>query len=172
MSQGRCRQCQRLPPCPFRHFDTVLPVRVPEIWTCFAIYKLQMYSDYVWWKVDAYSTFLQGRWEDCLAVRPRRRGSYSNLFSLTYQYNPMVEKGCRRVCYFPSWLQKCCRSHYGRDCQGKEGERVGQYEETNVADVRRSVWEQQQPHTHTLGYYSGILCTFLHLPLLFSLKRS
>uniref|UniRef100_H2TN10 Stabilin 2 n=1 Tax=Takifugu rubripes TaxID=31033 RepID=H2TN10_TAKRU len=29
----------------------------------------------------------------------------------------MVQKGCRRVCYFPSWIQKCCGNHYGRDCQ-------------------------------------------------------
>ncbi|TWW62791.1 Stabilin-1 Fasciclin [Takifugu flavidus] len=56
-----------------------------------------------------------GRWEDCLDIRPRRRG-FSNPF-LRYHYSPMVQKGCRRVCYFPSWIQKCCGNHYGRDCQ-------------------------------------------------------
>eukprot|EP00066_Takifugu_rubripes_P022628 XP_011611894.1 PREDICTED: LOW QUALITY PROTEIN: stabilin-1-like [Takifugu rubripes] len=56
-----------------------------------------------------------GRWEDCLDIRPRRRG-FSNPF-LSYHYSPMVQKGCRRVCYFPSWIQKCCGNHYGRDCQ-------------------------------------------------------
>ncbi|XP_061582556.1 stabilin-1 [Cololabis saira] len=25
--------------------------------------------------------------------------------------------GCKRVCTFPSWVQKCCKNHYGRDCQ-------------------------------------------------------
>nr|XP_020466831.1 stabilin-1 [Monopterus albus] len=25
--------------------------------------------------------------------------------------------GCKRVCQFPSWVQKCCKNHYGRDCQ-------------------------------------------------------
>ncbi|XP_062272526.1 stabilin-1 [Scomber scombrus] len=25
--------------------------------------------------------------------------------------------GCKRICQFPSWVQKCCKNHYGRDCQ-------------------------------------------------------
>uniref|UniRef100_A0A3B4V8V2 Stabilin 1 n=1 Tax=Seriola dumerili TaxID=41447 RepID=A0A3B4V8V2_SERDU len=25
--------------------------------------------------------------------------------------------GCKRICQFPAWLQKCCTNHYGRDCQ-------------------------------------------------------
>ncbi|KAM8913550.1 stabilin-1 [Spinachia spinachia] len=25
--------------------------------------------------------------------------------------------GCRRICQFSSWVQKCCKNHYGRDCQ-------------------------------------------------------
>ncbi|XP_058486832.1 stabilin-1 [Solea solea] len=24
--------------------------------------------------------------------------------------------GCKRVCLFPSWTQKCCKNHYSRDC--------------------------------------------------------
>ncbi|XP_008297326.1 stabilin-1 [Stegastes partitus] len=26
-------------------------------------------------------------------------------------------RGCKRVCLFPSWVQKCCKNHYSRDCQ-------------------------------------------------------
>ncbi|XP_037346204.2 stabilin-1 [Pungitius pungitius] len=25
--------------------------------------------------------------------------------------------GCKRICQFSSWVQKCCKNHYGRDCQ-------------------------------------------------------
>nr|XP_061814251.1 stabilin-1-like [Nerophis lumbriciformis] len=25
--------------------------------------------------------------------------------------------GCKRVCRYPGWVQKCCGNHYGRDCQ-------------------------------------------------------
>ncbi|XP_036956541.1 stabilin-1 isoform X1 [Acanthopagrus latus] len=26
-------------------------------------------------------------------------------------------RGCKRVCQFASWVQKCCKNHYSRDCQ-------------------------------------------------------
>uniref|UniRef100_A0A8C3ACP1 Stabilin 1 n=1 Tax=Cyclopterus lumpus TaxID=8103 RepID=A0A8C3ACP1_CYCLU len=31
--------------------------------------------------------------------------------------NPFSMMGCKRVCQFSSWVKKCCKNHYGRDCQ-------------------------------------------------------
>uniref|UniRef100_A0A3B5QNS4 Stabilin 1 n=1 Tax=Xiphophorus maculatus TaxID=8083 RepID=A0A3B5QNS4_XIPMA len=36
---------------------------------------------------------------------------------LIYDLDDGYSRGCKRVCLFPSWVQKCCKNHYGRDCQ-------------------------------------------------------
>ncbi|XP_071349438.1 stabilin-1 [Trachinotus anak] len=57
-----------------------------------------------------------GKKESCLNFRSR----YS---SIGYRrWYPDLDDhfsrtGCKRVCQFPSWVQKCCKNHYGRDCQ-------------------------------------------------------
>lgn len=128
MSQGRCGICERLPPCHFQHHDTVGPACVPEIGAYFIIFTFHMHADCVCWKVNVSSAFLQGKWETC-STRSRGRGWSFRAFP--YRNYAMVKNGCRRVCRFPVWLQKCCRNHYGRDCQGKEGEQVGEGGEAN-----------------------------------------
>ncbi|XP_077459834.1 stabilin-1 isoform X3 [Stigmatopora argus] len=63
-----------------------------------------------------------GRVESCSRSR--------NKYSLGYMHwaadlddNPFASLGrlrsfgCRRVCRYPNWVQKCCGNHYGRDCQ-------------------------------------------------------
>ncbi|XP_049894320.1 stabilin-1 [Epinephelus moara] len=57
-----------------------------------------------------------GKTERCLNFRSSRYGRrYSPWYTdLEEQFSRM---GCKRVCQFPSWVQKCCKNHYGRDCQ-------------------------------------------------------
>ncbi|KAM4741209.1 stabilin-1 [Anableps anableps] len=53
-----------------------------------------------------------GKTTGCLRYRSRYR---SHLY---YDLdNSFSRKGCKRLCRFPSWTQKCCKNHYGRDCQ-------------------------------------------------------
>uniref|UniRef100_A0A3Q3AZ81 Stabilin 1 n=1 Tax=Kryptolebias marmoratus TaxID=37003 RepID=A0A3Q3AZ81_KRYMA len=47
------------------------------------------------------------------------RISYGTSYSpwhndLNDRFNRM---GCKRVCQYPSWVQRCCKNHYSRDCQ-------------------------------------------------------
>ncbi|KAA8593678.1 hypothetical protein FQN60_009794 [Etheostoma spectabile] len=56
-----------------------------------------------------------GKTERCLQFRTSRYGrGYPSFFDLD---DPWGRAGCKRVCQFPSWVQKCCKNHYGRDCQ-------------------------------------------------------
>uniref|UniRef100_A0A3Q1H6B8 Stabilin 1 n=1 Tax=Anabas testudineus TaxID=64144 RepID=A0A3Q1H6B8_ANATE len=56
-----------------------------------------------------------GKTEPCLNSRYRHRHSYPYWYhSLDDHFSRM---GCKRVCQFPFWDQKCCKNHYGRDCQ-------------------------------------------------------
>lgn len=54
-----------------------------------------------------------GKTERCLNFRSRYR-SYSYLYDDLDRFS---RYGCRRVCSFPGWVQKCCKNHFGRDCQ-------------------------------------------------------
>ncbi|XP_054473785.1 stabilin-1 [Anoplopoma fimbria] len=31
--------------------------------------------------------------------------------------SPFNRIGCKRICQYPYWVNKCCKNHYGRDCQ-------------------------------------------------------
>uniref|UniRef100_A0A3Q4H3Y0 Stabilin 1 n=1 Tax=Neolamprologus brichardi TaxID=32507 RepID=A0A3Q4H3Y0_NEOBR len=48
----------------------------------------------------------------CLNSRSRYRYSY-----LYDDLDRFSRYGCRKVCSFPGWVQKCCKNHFGRDCQ-------------------------------------------------------
>ncbi|CAF91429.1 unnamed protein product, partial [Tetraodon nigroviridis] len=67
-----------------------------------------------------------GEWETCSIRRSRGRSWTLDWYS--YRHYPWLNMdGCRRVCRFPVWLQKCCKNHYGRDCQGERESRWGQF---------------------------------------------
>ncbi|XP_061542786.1 stabilin-1 isoform X4 [Phycodurus eques] len=55
-----------------------------------------------------------GRVESCLRSRryPLRYRGWSSELD-----DPLRTFTCKRVCSFPGWIQKCCKNHYGRDCQ-------------------------------------------------------
>ncbi|XP_044205816.1 stabilin-1 [Thunnus albacares] len=54
-----------------------------------------------------------GKRERCFNFRSRY--GYPNWYSdLNDHFNRM---GCKKVCQTPSWVHKCCKNHYGRDCQ-------------------------------------------------------
>ncbi|XP_034020839.1 stabilin-1 [Thalassophryne amazonica] len=46
------------------------------------------------------------------SMSQRRYSSWSFRDRFTHR-----QTGCKRVCSFPSWVQKCCKNHYGQDCQ-------------------------------------------------------
>ncbi|KAM4583486.1 stabilin-1 [Fundulus diaphanus] len=60
-----------------------------------------------------------GRTMGCLRYRSRYRSSYSHLYGSLDGVGS--RRGCKRICQFPSWVQKCCKNHYGRDCQACPG---------------------------------------------------
>ncbi|XP_076027518.1 stabilin-1-like [Genypterus blacodes] len=53
-------------------------------------------------------------------MRPRfgryRPSPWSNPWSSVNLHLPQGRTGCKRVCQYPSWIEKCCKNHYGRDC--------------------------------------------------------
>ncbi|XP_037641895.1 stabilin-1 [Sebastes umbrosus] len=58
-----------------------------------------------------------GTTEPCLNYRPsssRYGRRYPSWHDLDDTFSRM---GCKRVCQYKSWVQKCCKNHYGRDCQ-------------------------------------------------------
>lgn len=73
-------------------------------------------------EINIISVFFQGKTERCLNLRSRYRYSY-----LYDDLDRFSRYGCRRVCSFPGWVQKCCKNHFGRDCQGKKGRDGGTY---------------------------------------------
>ncbi|RXN04357.1 stabilin-1-like protein [Labeo rohita] len=47
-----------------------------------------------------------------------RRPSYYGLYSYGYGYNSYRDwLGCNRICTKMMWSVKCCKNHFGRDCQ-------------------------------------------------------
>ncbi|KAM9859281.1 stabilin-1 [Aulostomus maculatus] len=60
-----------------------------------------------------------GNRESCVMRRHRFRSPYSPWY-LDLD-DPFSRLGCKRVCQFPSWVQKCCKNHYGPDCQACPG---------------------------------------------------
>ncbi|XP_041836140.1 stabilin-1 [Melanotaenia boesemani] len=56
-----------------------------------------------------------GKRESCYRYHSRFRGSYRRWFDDLDVH--LGQRGCQRVCQFPSWVPKCCTNHYGRDCQ-------------------------------------------------------
>uniref|UniRef100_A0A3B4H8E6 Stabilin 1 n=1 Tax=Pundamilia nyererei TaxID=303518 RepID=A0A3B4H8E6_9CICH len=62
--------------------------------------------------INIISVFFQEKTERCLNLRSRYRYSY-----LYDDLDRFSRYGCRRVCSFPGWVQKCCKNHFGRDCQ-------------------------------------------------------
>lgn len=101
MFQGRCGSCLFPPPCSISHVDTVR--------TNFSAHAslLELYT-------DSLVVLLQGKRSQCFQYRSRYHSR------LIYDLDDGYSRGCKRVCLFPSWVQKCCKNHYGRDCQGKE----------------------------------------------------
>ncbi|XP_027134621.1 stabilin-1 isoform X2 [Larimichthys crocea] len=55
-----------------------------------------------------------GKTESCLNYRSRHGMGYSWYHDLD---DPFSRRGCKKVCVFASWVQKCCKNHYSRDCQ-------------------------------------------------------
>uniref|UniRef100_A0A3Q3WJQ0 Uncharacterized protein n=1 Tax=Mola mola TaxID=94237 RepID=A0A3Q3WJQ0_MOLML len=51
----------------------------------------------------------------CTKYRPRFRSAYKNWYSALD--NPLNPRGCMRICQISTWVQTCCKNHYGRDCQ-------------------------------------------------------
>ncbi|XP_037831208.1 stabilin-1 isoform X2 [Kryptolebias marmoratus] len=64
-----------------------------------------------------------GRTTRCLRHRSRYRTSYRISYGTSYSpwHNDLNDRfnrmGCKRVCQYPSWVQRCCKNHYSRDCQ-------------------------------------------------------
>ncbi|KAG8007953.1 Stabilin-1 [Nibea albiflora] len=56
-----------------------------------------------------------GKTESCLNYRSRYGIGYSSWYDDLE--NPFSRRGCKKVCVFASWVQKCCKNHYSRDCQ-------------------------------------------------------
>ncbi|KAF3856732.1 hypothetical protein F7725_017455 [Dissostichus mawsoni] len=54
-----------------------------------------------------------GKRERCTNMRTSRFRSQP-WFTLD---DPFSRMGCKRVCQVSSWVQKCCKNHYSRDCQ-------------------------------------------------------
>uniref|UniRef100_A0A3B5PT61 Stabilin 1 n=1 Tax=Xiphophorus maculatus TaxID=8083 RepID=A0A3B5PT61_XIPMA len=95
---GRCGSCLYPPPCSISHVDTVR--------TNFSAHAslLELYT-------DSLIVLLQGKRSQCFQYRSRYHSR------LIYDLDDGYSRGCKRVCLFPSWVQKCCKNHYGRDCQ-------------------------------------------------------
>ncbi|XP_034387920.1 stabilin-1 isoform X4 [Cyclopterus lumpus] len=55
-----------------------------------------------------------GKTESCFNRSPPIGRRHSHWYPLD---NPFSMMGCKRVCQFSSWVKKCCKNHYGRDCQ-------------------------------------------------------
>ncbi|XP_008407077.1 stabilin-1 isoform X1 [Poecilia reticulata] len=53
-----------------------------------------------------------GKKTECFRYHSRYHSRF--IYDLGDSYS---RRGCKRVCLFPSWTQKCCKNHYGRDCQ-------------------------------------------------------
>lgn len=74
--------------------------------------------------------FLQNKTNICrrsyspyLSRRPFSSGyyRYPGLYSYGYGHNSFSSLiGCNRVCTKMAWTFKCCKNHYGKDCQGKQ----------------------------------------------------
>uniref|UniRef100_A0AAV2MM56 Stabilin 1 n=1 Tax=Knipowitschia caucasica TaxID=637954 RepID=A0AAV2MM56_KNICA len=58
-----------------------------------------------------------GKVESCIAPSSRYRYRYT----LDLDLSPFGRKGCKRVCHYPSWTQKCCKNHYGQECSACPG---------------------------------------------------
>ncbi|KAM3621837.1 uncharacterized protein V6R79_016723 [Siganus canaliculatus] len=54
-----------------------------------------------------------GRTESCT----RSRSHYRRYPSWSLNLDPFSRRGCRRICQYQAWAQKCCKNHYSRDCQ-------------------------------------------------------
>uniref|UniRef100_I3IVA2 Stabilin 1 n=1 Tax=Oreochromis niloticus TaxID=8128 RepID=I3IVA2_ORENI len=63
--------------------------------------------------IENRTTYVSNTNNRCLNFRSRYR-SYSYLYDDLDRFS---RYGCRRVCSFPGWVQKCCKNHFGRDCQ-------------------------------------------------------
>uniref|UniRef100_UPI0037E9B06F stabilin-1 n=1 Tax=Semicossyphus pulcher TaxID=241346 RepID=UPI0037E9B06F len=62
-----------------------------------------------------YKHYDTGNKESCSLLRPRYGLGYSRWYhDLDVHFN---RAGCRRVCVYAAWTQKCCKNHYSRDCQ-------------------------------------------------------
>lgn len=69
---------------------------------------------------SVYMFSLQGKTESC--TKFGRFSSYRRSFGANNWYNRMESssrRGCRRICQVLSWDSKCCKNHFGRDCEGK-----------------------------------------------------
>lgn len=86
-------------------------------------------------EINVSPAIFQGQRERCSNYRSRYRSGYSHWY--TYLDDPLSHRGCRRICYSPSWVHKCCKNHYGRDCQGKEGRKKGREGRREDAPVVR-----------------------------------
>lgn len=67
------------------------------------------------------TAFCQGTTRPCLNVRYAY--SHRPRYPITWiPYDDHFSRaGCKRECQSQSWVQKCCKNHYGRDCEGEEG---------------------------------------------------
>ncbi len=82
----------------------------------------------------------------------QRRPSYYGLYSYGYGYNSYRDwLGCNRVCTKMTWAVKCCKNHFGRDCQGE-----------NLAHKKQHVpWmldETMQPKVLNCVLVCGLVC--------------
>ncbi|CAJ1052034.1 stabilin-1 [Xyrichtys novacula] len=55
-----------------------------------------------------------GNTETCLHLRSGFGRGYSRWAYMDMDFGGT---GCRRICQFSSWSQKCCKNHYSRDCE-------------------------------------------------------
>ncbi|XP_072237543.1 stabilin-1 [Leuresthes tenuis] len=57
-----------------------------------------------------------GKTESCFKFRSRYK---FRRYPLWYDLDDPIgtQRGCKRVCLYPSWVQKCCKNHYSKDCQ-------------------------------------------------------
>uniref|UniRef100_A0A3Q1AJG6 Stabilin 1 n=1 Tax=Amphiprion ocellaris TaxID=80972 RepID=A0A3Q1AJG6_AMPOC len=63
-----------------------------------------------------------GTTERCFNYRGRYGYGYRRSRWYTHHVDDDLDdtfnrRGCKRTCWFPSWVQKCCKNHYSRDCQ-------------------------------------------------------
>lgn len=66
-------------------------------------------------EINVIPAFFQGKREHCFNSRYRYGSGFPHWYTGLDDHFSRI--GCKRVCQYPFWVQKCCKNHYGRDCE-------------------------------------------------------